>query len=93
MALSKSDVQIESYVRSSPPVLPDGVPQYLQNELQRIERSIRSLGLAAPAAADQEPKIKLNGMIRYAVDPWDPLGTGTNVHVYWDGNSGTWKPL
>lgn len=80
----------EGYKRSLLPILPDALEPYLDGEFERLERAIQELVELAPQATDSPPQNPRVGMIRAAVEPWDPLGDGT-VWVWWDGNS--WQAL
>lgn len=80
---------VERYSRR---VLPTGeLRDVLGNEFQNIERTISSVTEAAILSADAEPKTKRQGMVRYAVTPWDPLSNGTTGLVVYDGN--TWSAV
>lgn len=77
----KTNVVIKSYKRSQIPIYEEGMRQYFQNELQRIEIAINSLEQAAIQVADNPPENPIKGMVRYAVSPWSPVGSATSVTV------------
>ena len=51
----KNNVVLNGYQRGSTPVLEESVIRYLQDELQRIENSIRSLVVAGVEVLDEPP--------------------------------------
>lgn len=63
---------------------------YTDDELTKLERTLKALNLLAPQVADAAPDTPLKGMIRYAVSPWDPLGRGDGPVIY-DGSA--WQLL
>jgi hypothetical protein len=82
MALSdKTNLLVQPYVRTQYPVLDEGIKRYIQDELQRIESSIRSLALAAIQVTEDPPEQPVKGMVRYAVSPWNP-GSGDGLYIY-----------
>jgi len=82
MALSdKTNLLVQPYVRTQYPVLDDGIKRYIQDELQRIESSVRSLSLAAIQVTEDPPEQPVKGMVRYAVSPWNP-GSGDGLYIY-----------
>lgn len=88
MAISdKTDLVVQTYSRNSFPVLEEGLKRYFQEELQRIEIAITSLAQAATQVTDSEPEAPVKGMIRFAASPWDPLGTGFEGLVVYDGSA------
>jgi hypothetical protein len=87
MALSdKTNLLVQPYVRTQYPVLDEGIKRYIQDELQRIEASLRSLAQAAIQVTENPPAEPVKGMVRYAVSPWNP-GSGDGLYVY---NGTTW---
>lgn len=87
MALSdKTNLLVQPYVRTQYPVLDEGIKRYIQDELQRIESSVRSLSQAAIQVTEDPPEQPVKGMVRYAVSPWNP-GSGDNLYIY---NGTTW---
>ena len=88
MAISdKTNVVIKGYKRSKIPIYEEGIRQYFQNELQRIEIAINSLEQAATQVADNPPENPIKGMVRYAISPWDPLGNGFSGLVVYNGTA------
>ena len=57
----KNNVVLNGYQRGSTPVLEESVIRYLQDELQRIENSIRSLVVAGVEVLDEPPKTQSRG--------------------------------
>ena len=87
MALSdKTNLLVQPYVRTQYPVLDEGIKRYIQDELQRIESSVRSLALASIQVTEDPPEQPVKGMVRYAVSPWNP-GSGDGLYIY---NGTTW---
>jgi len=87
MALSdKTNLLVQPYVRTQYPVLDEGIKRYIQDELQRIESSVRSLSQAAIQVTEDPPEQPVKGMVRYAVSPWNP-GSGDGLYIY---NGTTW---
>lgn len=88
MALSdKTNVIVQSYSRTQYPVLEEGLRRYFQDELQRIETAIKTLANAAITVTEDEPDTPIKGMVRYAVSPWDPLGSGYEGLVVYNGSA------
>ena len=86
-ANDKTDVVITNYNRTNTPVLKEGFERYLQDELQRIETTLRTLTNAGIQVLDEPPAQPLKGMVRFAISPWDPLGDGTTGLVVYTGNA------
>lgn len=87
--IPRTTATVERYSRR---VLPTGeLRDVLGNEFQNIERTISSVTEATILSADAEPETKRQGMVRYAVTPWDPLSNGTTGLVVYDGN--TWSAV
>jgi len=87
MALSdKTNLLVQPYVRTQYPVLDEGIKRYIQDELQRIEGSVRSLSQAAIQVTENPPEQPVKGMVRYAVSPWNP-GSGDGLYIY---NGAAW---
>ena len=76
MAITKADGLVTPYVRGNPPMDATDTPQFLSNELRRLEQTINQLTLLTPQVAVKAPTSLLTGMIRYNKAPWNPLGTG-----------------
>lgn len=89
MSLSdKINVLVSSYVRRQAPNLsPDFLPNYVQEELRELEASIRSLADASVQVADRAPATTRKGMVRYAVSPWEPVGSGVSALVVYNGTA------
>ena len=88
MALSdKTNALVQSYTRSQYPLLEEGVRRYIQDELQRIEGSLRTLVQASTQVSETPPTNPVKGMVRYAVSPWDPLGNGFSGLVVYNGTA------
>ena len=52
----KTNIVLNGYQRGSTPQLEESVIRYLQDELQRIENSIRSLVVAGVEVLDEPPQ-------------------------------------
>lgn len=76
MALTQKDGVVVPYVRGNPPTEPNNIPQFLTNELKRVEVTLSQLVQLVPQVSLAAPKVPLTSMIRYAKAPWNPLGTG-----------------
>ena len=83
----KTNVVIQGYTRTQFPLIEDGIRRYIQDELQRIEKSINSLANAAPQVAETPPQNPIKGMVRYAVSPWNPLGNSYQGLVVYNGTA------
>lgn len=80
---------VSTYVRRALPSLkPETLPNYLQEELREIEASLKSLADASIQVTDKAPTNPRKGMVRYAVYPWEPLGSGVSYLVVYNGT--TW---
>jgi hypothetical protein len=84
----KTNAVIQGYTRNPAPVLETDVIRYLHEELQRLERSIKTLAIGCPEVLDQPPSNPVRGMVKYSLSPWDPLGTGYQGLVVYNGT--TW---
>jgi hypothetical protein len=78
----KTNVVVQTYLRTQYPVIEEGIRRYFQDELQRIEIAIGTLAQAAVQVTDNEPDNPIRGMVRYAVSPWNPTGAGDGLYVY-----------
>lgn len=83
----KTNVVVQSYIRTQYPVLDEGLRRYFQDEFQRIENAIKTLVNASVTVTDDEPDNPIKGMVRYAVSPWDPLGTSYEGLVVYNGSA------
>lgn len=89
MSLSdKLNMLVSTYVRRQSPTLnPELIGNYIQEELREIEASIRSLADASIQVSDRPPAHPRNGMVRYAVSPWNPIGNGSTGLVVYNGTA------
>jgi len=83
----KQNVVLSGYQRGTPPVLQEGQRKYLQDELQRIEASLRTLITAGVEVLDEPPQNPIKGMLKYNISPWDPLGDSSEGLVLFNGTS------
>ena len=83
----KTNIVINGYLRGTPPVFQEGYTKYLQDELQRIEASLRSLVSAGVEVLDKPPQNPTKGMLKYNVSPWDALGDSSEGLVVYNGTS------
>ena len=84
----KINMLVSTYVRRQAPTLsPEFLPNYLQEELREIEASIKSLADASIQVTDREPTNPRKGMVRYAVSPWEPIGSGVSKLVVYNGTA------
>jgi len=83
----KTNVVVQTYSRTQYPVIEEGIRRYFQDELQRIETSIRSLAQASIQVSESPPENPIKGMVRFAVSPWNPLGNGTSGLVVYNGTA------
>ena len=88
MAVSdKTDQVVSKYVRRQYPELEEGVRRYIQDELQRIEQAILTVAEAAIQVTDTPPDNPVRGMVRYNIDPWDPLDDDSEGLVIYNGSA------
>jgi len=85
----KTNVVINGYLRGKAPIIEEGFMRYLQDELQRIEASIRSLAVSGIEVLDEPPANPVKGMVKYNVSPWDALGDGSEGLVVYNGTAWT----
>lgn len=83
----KNNVVLNGYLRGKSPVFDEGFERYLQDELQRIEASLRSLIIAGVEVLDEPPQNPVRGMLKYNVSPWDALGDGSEGLVLFNGTA------
>ena len=83
----KNNVVLNGYLRGKTPVFDEGFKRYLQDELQRIEASLRSLIIAGVEVLDEPPQNPVRGMLKYNVSPWDALGDGSEGLVLFNGTA------
>lgn len=84
----KNNVVLNGYLRGKAPIIEEGFVRYLQDELQRIEASLRSLTVAGVEVLDAPPKNPIRGLLKYNVSPWDAIGDGSEGLVLFNGT--TW---
>jgi hypothetical protein len=83
----KTNAVLTGYARNAPPQLEQDLRKYIQDELQRIETSIRSLITSGVEVLDEPPLNPIRGMVKYNIAPWDALGDGSEGLVLYDGTS------
>jgi hypothetical protein len=83
----KTNAVIQPYNRSNVPVLDVDLRKYIQDELQRLEASIRSLNTAGIEVLDEPPLNPVRGMVKYNITPWDALGNGSEGLVVYNGTA------
>jgi hypothetical protein len=91
MALNdRSDQVVRAFVRSD---LPDNIKidadfkKYLTGEFDLIQQVLSEANDSSPQVAEAAPASVRKGMVRYAVAPWDPLGTGFSGYVTYNGSA------
>ena len=89
MVNDRTDAVVYPYTRRQVPALEESFRTFVPDELQQIERSIKSLADAVPQVADADPDKPRKGMVRYAISPWNPLGNGQEGLVVYNGTA--WK--
>lgn len=77
-------------VRSAVPVpyVPGPPPsdqEALVAEFQRLQAAVETLAALVPQVATSAPQRPVEGMVRYAKAPWNPLGTGNRWVQYLGG--------
>lgn len=88
MALTKNHAVGIPYTKGNSAVDKDKLTAHVHDELRKIEVSLRRINALIPQAADTEPSEKYIGMQRFALAAdWNPLGTGVNAWVYWNGTN------
>jgi len=88
MAVSdKTNIVVQTYTRGQYPVMEEGLRRYFQDELQRVEIAISTLAQAAIQVSDTPPTNPIKGMVRYAMAPWNPLGSGYTGLVVYNGTA------
>ena len=83
----KTNTVIQPYNRSNVPLLDVDLRKYIQDELQRLETSIRSLNTAGIEVLDEPPLNPVRGMVKHNITPWDALGNGSEGLVVYDGTA------
>ena len=84
---AKSNAVLTSYGRGIPPLLEEDLRNYIQDELQRIETSIRSLVTSGVEVLDVPPLNPIRGMVKYNVSPWDALGDSSEGLIVFNGSA------
>lgn len=79
------DATVQTYEAGLPSTINGTDVQSLQSELQRLTRHTATTVPLLPQVANQEPQNPVNGMIRYAKAPWNPLGLGDGWVQYLNG--------
>jgi hypothetical protein len=90
----RADQTVRRYVRGDQPAdiqSTEDLLKWVIEELDRIQEASSEFADSAPQIAETEPSSKRTGMIRYARAPWDPLGTGYEGYVVYDGSVDQWK--
>ncbi len=82
-----TDLILNRYSRGSVPGNSDQLPDYLSEELQRLENAIRDITDASVQAVDNPPVEPRRGMVRFNILPWNPLGNNAQQLVVYNGNS------
>ena len=83
----KSNVVIQPHNRSNVPQLDVDLRKYIQDELQRLEASLRSLNVAGIEVLNEPPLNPVRGMVKYNISPWDPLGNSSEGLVVYNGTA------
>lgn len=84
---AKTHVVHQNYQRGIPPIIEEGIIKYLQDELQRLETAIKTIGAGSIEVLDEPPINPLIGAVKYNISPWDPLGNGSEGLVVWNGSA------
>jgi len=88
MAINEiTDVIVEAYIRRAIPALEASLKIYLQEELQGIEKALRSVSAASIQVTDQAPLKPKKGMVRFNVLPWNALGNNSSGLVVYNGSA------
>jgi len=88
MPLTKNHAVPIPYTKGNAPTDPLRIGLHVHDELRKIETSLRRINALIPQSADAEPTEKYIGMQRFALAAdWNPLGTGVNAWVYWNGTN------
>lgn len=82
-----TDLILNRYSRGSVPGNSDQLPDYLSEELQRLENAIRDITDASVQAVDNPPVEPRKGMVRFNILPWNPLGNFAQQLVVYNGYS------
>jgi len=82
-----TDLILNRYSRGNVPDNSDQLPDYLSEELQRLENAIRDITDASVQAVDNPPAEPRKGMVRFNILPWNPLSNNSQQLVVYNGNS------
>ena len=63
----KTNQLVEDYIRQQCPTLEEGVQQYIDDELARIELSLASVTRAAIQVSDNATEYPIKGIVQFAV--------------------------
>lgn len=83
----QTDLVLRAYARQSFPTSENSVNRHLQDELQRLETTIKSMSDATIQVADAPPVKPKRGTVRFSVLPWDPLADGSEGLVVYNGTA------
>ena len=77
------------YVPGSLPKLNDNLNIFITNELKKIQVSITGILNILPQVATAAPAKPMEGMMRLATAPWEPIaGTTSPTWVIYDATAG-----
>jgi len=68
-------------------VVSNDLVKFLYLELIRLRQTVDGLTEGLPQVADAPPVSPRRGTIRFALAPWDPLGTAFEGYVVFDGSA------
>ncbi|MBK3774772.1 hypothetical protein GAY31_11455 [Azospirillum brasilense] len=91
MTIEQNDLRLTPYQMTGRPALPTSLGRWVEDEFRRLHQAIKELQAAALQATDTPPANPQRGMVRLAVLPWDPTGSGTAVLVWFNGSN--WVPV
>ena len=83
----KNNAVLTPYSRGLSPILEQDLRRYIQDELQKIETSIRSLVTSGVEVLDQPPLNPVRGTIKYNISPWDAIGDGSEGLLVYSGTA------
>ena len=81
----KLNLTLQPYDRGSTPTIEQDYINYLQDELSKIERALRSLNVAGIEVLDAPPLSPVKGMLKYNL--WDEFSDGSEGLVYYNGSA------
>jgi len=92
-APSKNIKSVNRWSPNPAPLTPEGLPDYLFNELNRLGDIIFNLDTFRLEPTHSVPDKPRDGDIRYADGTsWDP-GSGRGIYAYIDDGSPAWEKL